>query len=54
MPIDIDVDVIVGLIMGMDGGDGNCEMAKVEVVEDAMDCALPLPDTAMEACRTDM
>jgi hypothetical protein len=43
MPIDVD---------GVGPGVGDCEM--VEADGDAMDHALPLPDSAMEACMTNM
>ena len=43
VPIDIDVDV-----------NGDCKMGEVDEDEDAVDHVLPLPDSTVEACTTDM
>ena len=43
VPIDIDVNV-----------NGDCKMGEVDEDKDAVDHALPLPDSTMEACMTNM
>jgi hypothetical protein len=43
VPIDIDVDI-----------DGDCKMGEVDEDEDTVDYVLPLPDSTVEACMTDM
>ena len=43
VPIDIDIDI-----------DSDCKMGEVDEDEDAVDHALPLPDSTMEACTMNM
>jgi hypothetical protein len=55
MDVDINMDIDVGVGVGVGGGCssiGDREM--VEADEDAADRALPLPDSALEACTMDM
>jgi hypothetical protein len=55
MDVDINMDIDVGVGVGIGGGCssiGDREM--VEADEDAADRALPLPDSALEACTMDM
>jgi hypothetical protein len=53
MDVDINMDIDIGVGVGVGGSSiGDREM--VEADEDATDRALPLPDSALEACTMDM